>query len=140
MSTHRSSRTRYADPTQSLFLGTAIMFAGVILGGVGVIQVIQGIAAVAKDTIFVSGVDYAYRFDITTWGWIHIVLGVIACAVSIGILTGRRWGILGGIGIAIVSAVLSFLFLPQYPAGAITILVFDVLVLWALTTELRSQP
>jgi hypothetical protein len=138
MSTHQPSRSRYADPTQSLFRGSAIMFAGVILGGVGVIQVLEGVAAVAKDTIFVSGIDYAYRFDIATWGWIHIVVGAIACAVSIGILTGQRWGIVGGIGIAIVSAVMSFLFLPQYPAGAITILLFDVLVLWALTAELRS--
>lgn len=37
----------------------------------------QGIAAVAEDEAFVQGQEYTFKFDFTTWGWVHIVLGVV---------------------------------------------------------------
>ncbi len=127
---------RYADPSHHLIRGSAVLYSGVLLGGVGVMQVLLGIGAVAKDTIYATGIDYVVRFGVTTWGWIHIIIGAVAVVVSLGLVTGRRWGILAGIGVAIVSALSSFLFLPHYPSGALVILGFDVLVLWALCAEL----
>lgn len=72
--------------------GTSIGGAAIIMVTVGIIQFCQGIAAVAENEVFVAGgVNYVYKFDLTTWGWIHIVLGVLVAAVGLALLTGAGW-------------------------------------------------
>ena len=70
--------------------GTSIV-AAIVLITVGVLQFFQGIAALAKDEVFVVGVQYVYKFDLTTWGWIHLILGVVVVLVGIALLTGATW-------------------------------------------------
>jgi hypothetical protein len=103
---------------------------------VAAFQILEGIAAIAEDSIFVIGIKYTYEFDVTTWGWIHLVLGIIGVAVGIGLLLGQAWGLLGGVVIAFVSALTNFAFLPYYPFWSIVVLAFNVFVIWALTSEL----
>src|SRR5215211_5280821 len=58
---------------QDIAAGTSIG-AGILLVTVGILQLLQGISAVVNDELFVSGVQYIYKFDFTGWGWIHILL------------------------------------------------------------------
>ena len=71
------------------------------------------------------------------WGWIHLVLGLIAVATGIGLLVGQTWAELVGIVIASLSAINSFAFLPYYPFWAMAIIAFDVFVIWALCCPAR---
>ncbi|PBC49568.1 hypothetical protein [Rhodococcus sp. ACPA1] len=118
---------------QEIAAGTSIG-AAVILVTVGGLQVLQGIAAVANDEVFVVGIEYTYRFDLTVWGWIHIVLGVLIALVGLALFTGGIWARTLAVVIAAVSIIVNFLWLPYYPAWSILIIALDVVVIWAIFT------
>ncbi len=135
----RSSRRAHDDSTSGTVALGVVAFAGVMLATVAIFQILQGIAAIAKDSVFVTGIDYVYEFDVTTWGWIHLVLGVIGLVVGIGILAGQTWGRFAGVVIAVLSAVASFAFLPYFPLWCLVILAFNGLVIWALCTQISRR-
>jgi hypothetical protein len=114
-------------------------FAGIMLAVVSVFQILQGIAALANDSVFVKATDYAYEFDITTWGWIHLLMGVVGLAVGLAIVAKQTVGYLAGMGIAAVSAVTNFAWLPYYPVWSLLIITFNVLVIWALCKRISGD-
>ncbi|WP_280269333.1 DUF7144 family membrane protein [Nocardia wallacei] len=118
---------------QGLAAGTSIG-AAVLLITVGILSLFEGISAVANDDLFVVGVEYVYKFDVTTWGWIHIVLGVILVICALGLMTGTAWGRGAAIGIAAVSILANFLWLPYYPWWSVLVIALDVVVIWAVAT------
>ena len=98
-----------------------------------------GVAAAAKDDVFVTTRNYVFEFDLTTWGWIHLVFGIVVAIVGGAILAGQKWALVAGIELAMVSALLNFLWLLYYPAWAIIIIAFDIAVIWALSTILGNR-
>jgi hypothetical protein len=110
------------------------MAAAVIMVTVGIIQLFQGIAAVAEDEVFVSGINYVYEFDLTTWGWIHILLGVLVAIVGLALFTGAGWARVSAIIVAAISIVANFLWLPYYPVWSLLIIALDVVIIWAVST------
>jgi hypothetical protein len=116
------------------------IFAGAALLTVGVFQFLEGLAALSKDEVFVRTTNYVFEFDLTTWGWIHLIVGVIVAVVGGCILAGQAWALVAGVVLAIVSALTNFVWLPYYPFWAVVIIAFDVAVIWALSTMLgRSR-
>ena len=109
-------------------------FAGVLLVVLAVFQIIDGISAIANDTVFVRGLSYTWEFDVTAWGWIHLIIGLIALGTGIGIIMGQTWGFLVGIVIAALSALANFMFMPHYPLWALVLIAFDLFVIWSLST------
>ena len=126
----------YKEPSDTAF-GVSL-FAGVLLATLASFTILQGLAAVLKDDVFVRGVNYTFQFDVTTWGWIHLIIGVIGLAAGIGILRGQVWANVVGIGIAALSALSQFMFMPQYPLWSLTIVAMDIIVIWALTEQIRQ--
>ncbi|MGW0045097.1 DUF7144 family membrane protein [Rhodococcus sp. NPDC003348] len=118
---------------QEVATGTSIG-AAILLVTVGVIQVLQGIAAVAEDEMFVVGIDYVYKFDLTTWGWVHIVLGAIVALVGLALFTGATWARVAAIVVAAISIIANFLWIPYYPWWSILIIAIDIVVIWAVST------
>jgi hypothetical protein len=131
------SRSSYGESTP-LAYGVTV-FAGVVLATLASLQILQGLAAVLKDDVYVRGVNYTYQFDVTTWGWIHMLLGVIGVAVGIGILVGQTWAGVAGIAIAVVSLFSQFMFMPYYPFWSMLIIFLDIVVIWALATTLGDS-
>ncbi|WP_027862714.1 hypothetical protein [Marmoricola sp. URHB0036] len=134
-----SSHRDYENSTKGAWALGGAAFAGVMLATLGAFQALQGIAAIADDEVYVRGIKYAYQFDLTTWGWIHLILGVVAIATGIGILAQQTWANAVGIAIAFLSALSSFAFMPYYPFWSITILAFDIFVIWALCSILAND-
>jgi hypothetical protein len=134
-----ASRRDYDESSKGRLTAGVASFAGVLLVIVAIFQVLVGIAAIANDSVFVSGVHYAYTFSTTAWGWVHLVLGVVALVVGIAIMRGQTVGYMAGILIAGLSAIASFAFLPYYPVWALLIVAFDVLVLWALCSQIAHD-
>lgn len=128
----RVSPTDYGQ-TSTVALTTSA-FAGVMLIMVSVFQILQGIAATAAGTVYVTGAEYVFQLDVSTWGWIHIVVGAIALATGIGVLAGQTWAYVAGIVLAALSALANFAFIPYYPVWSLVIIAFDVFVIWALST------
>ncbi|MEY9875102.1 hypothetical protein ABH931_004603 [Streptacidiphilus sp. MAP12-33] len=114
-----------AIPGPSLFAGTVLLLSGPL-------SILLGVTGIDRDHVF-NPARYVYRFDLTAWGWIHLVVGVALVAAGIGVLAGRSWARWLGVTVAAVSLVTQFMFLPYYPAWAITVMTLDLLVVWALT-------
>jgi hypothetical protein len=129
-----TSTTRPHDdhPGQTMWAATTVIFGASLLGIVGVFGVMQGIAAVASDKVYVRGVKYAYEIDITAWGWIHIVLGALAVLIAVGLFLEWPWARYAGIAVAVLGAIANFAFIPYYPIWSIVVLAFYGLVIWAL--------
>ncbi|MFX1756408.1 Uncharacterised protein [Rhodococcus gordoniae] len=118
---------------QGLAAGTSVG-AAIIMTLIGALQLLQGIAAVAEDEVFVTGQEYVFRFDLTTWGWVHIVVGVVMVIVGIALISGVTWARVSAMVIAALSILVNFMWLPYYPGWALAIIALDVVVIWAVAT------
>jgi hypothetical protein len=134
-----SSSPQYEASTKRLVARGTAVFAGVMLITVAIFQILEGIAAIAEDTFFVTGLNYTFELDVTTWGWIHLIIGIVAVATGLGILAGQAWGMLVGIMIATIGAISHFVFMPYYPFWSMVVVAFNVLVIWALATEFTND-
>jgi hypothetical protein len=107
-------------------------FAGVLMLIIGGYHAMAGIAALREDEIFLETPSYTYALDVTTWGWVHLGLGVLVALAGAAVLRDRLWGRLVGILLAGLSLFANFLFLLYYPLWAALIIAFDVVIIWAL--------
>ncbi|WP_443048333.1 DUF7144 family membrane protein [Streptomyces sp. H39-C1] len=123
-----------ADSSANGLAAGGTVFAGIMLFVSGVLAILQGIVAIAKDDVYLTTPAYAFRFSLTSWGWIHLIIGVIAVVVGYGVLTGSAWGRVTGIALASLSIFANFMFLPYQPVWAITLIAIDVFVIWALAS------
>jgi hypothetical protein len=115
-----------------------ILFAGIMMVMAGAFQAISGLVALFENEFYVATRNYLFQFDATSWGWIHLVVGLVVAAAGFGVMGGRTWGRVVGITLAVVSAVVNFAFIPYYPFWAMTIIALDIFVIWALTTHGRD--
>lgn len=138
MSTTTPRGGGYDTSVKTAFAFSGAIFAGTILTTVGIFEVLAGIAAVAEDKVYVKGIEYVYQFDITAWGWIHIVLGAISIAIGIGMLLGQTWAHVAGIVIAVLGSVSAFMFMPYYPFWSLAMLALYIFVIWSLA-QLMSR-
>jgi hypothetical protein len=133
---YRSSG-RAAEATSGWAVGF-ILFAAIMMIMFGVFQAIAGLVAIFENEFYVATRSYLFQFDATTWGWIHLIAGVIIAFAGWGLLSGRTWARVAGIILAVLSAIANFAFLPYYPFWALTIIALDVLVIWALAAHGRA--
>ncbi|WP_027500243.1 DUF7144 family membrane protein [Rhodococcus sp. UNC363MFTsu5.1] len=117
----------------------ASVAAAVLLVTAGVLQVLQGIAAVGNDEVYTVGVDYTYELDLTAWGWIHIVLGVAIALVGVALFSAGIWARTLAIVIAGLSIIANFLWLPYAPGWAGMVIALDVVVIWAVWNWIPSS-
>ncbi|HEY9367800.1 DUF7144 family membrane protein [Streptomyces sp.] len=111
------------------------LFAGTLMMIVGIMDVFQGIAAIAEDDVYTRVGDYVYEFNLTTWGFIHLILGVVVAITGYGILKGLYWGRVAGITLAALNIVAQFLFVPYQPWWALFSMAVSVFVIWALAHD-----
>lgn len=131
--------TTRSDTARAWAIG-GLVFAASMLVMIGTWQVLVGIAAIAKGEFFVVAPNYTYEIDISAWGWIHLILGVIVAATGVFLFTGATWARAVGIGLATLSAIANFLYLPYYPLWAIVIIAANVFVIWSLATVGPARP
>ncbi|WGL50382.1 hypothetical protein P5P86_10420 [Nocardioides sp. BP30] len=130
--------TRYERSPSFAAAGLAL-FAGMMLVLLGILQALEGLAAVLGGDVFVLRSGYAFKLDLTAWGWILLIVGVVAALVGAGIVAGQELAYVLGILIATLSLVATFLFLPYYPLASIVLIVFDIAVIWALAAMIPRR-
>jgi hypothetical protein len=114
------------------------VFAGVIMIVGGAFQAVEGLAGIVHDQWLVALPNYLYAFDLTLWGWLHLLVGLGLLAIGVFLLRGATWARLAGIIVAVISAILNFVWLPYSPWWSLMVIAIDVLVIWALTAYLRQ--
>ena len=112
-----------------------ILFAALMMIMSGVFQAFSGLVALFENEFYAATRNYLFQFDATTWGWIHLVVGLIVAFAGWGVLSGRTWARVVGITLALVSAIANFLFIPYYPFWALTVITLDIFVIWAITAH-----
>lgn len=116
----------------TLFASVMMMLAG-IFGG------LAGLAALLENRFYVLTGAYVYELDVTTWGWLHLLVGVAIAVTGFFVFSGQPWACAVGIACAALNALVNFLFIPYYPVWSLLIIALDVAVIWALATYARSD-
>ncbi len=110
-----------------------VFFASAMMLLVGGLQTIAGLAALFKEDFYIATDNSLLAFDYSTWGWVHLLVGLFIVGAGFAIMLGRTWGRVVGVCLAIISATTNLAFMSAYPLWSITALVIDGLVIYALT-------
>ena len=132
MASHSSNLRMTSERTGSPWAAGIIVFAGILMIVGGIWHALAGFAALLNDDLYVSTPNYVYAFDLTGWGWGHLVLGVLVAAAGGAVLRGLTWGRVVGLAVVLLSLVANFLFIPWYPVWSLVIIALDIAVIWAL--------
>jgi|SRR5882757_8940299 len=111
-----------------------VLFAGVMMIFGGTMAILEGIAAIRKDDVLVVTTNYAYSFDTTSWGWVHLGLGIVVILAGLALFTGALWARAIAVLLAGLAMIANFLWIPYYPFWAIVLIAINAFVIWAVCT------
>ncbi len=137
MSTHdtglQQASTRSATSTGAYDEegGGWILFAGIMLMLVGVLNVIWGIAAIADSSFFIHDTRYILS-NLNTWGWVTAILGGVQVLAAYSVWAGNQFGRWVGITVAGLSAIGALMSMPAFPFWSLAIFAVDILVIYGL--------
>ena len=114
-------------------------FAGVIMFIVGSLDALWGLGGILNDDIVVVGGHGAIIADLTTWGWVHLILGSAVALTGLGLLTGNTAARWLGVFFVSVNAILQIVWFPAAPLWAFLIIILDVTIIYQLTARWNVQ-
>ncbi|MDN5750087.1 MAG: hypothetical protein L0H64_16500 [Pseudonocardia sp.] len=120
------------DATPAGWVVGLSLFAGILMIMTGVFNAIEGLVALFQNEVYLATPRYVFAFDLTTWGWIHLLLGIAVMAAGFGVLSGRIWGRVVGIAVTALCMLANFLFVPYYPVWSLLLIALNVFIIWAL--------
>jgi len=132
--TYRERFTPSPTGTTTAWLGW-IWFGGSMMVLLGVFNVIEGLVALFNDDYYLVGPQGLLVFDLTGWGWVHLIIGVLAIAAGAGLFTGAMWARATAVVLASINAVAQLAFLSAYPLWATLVIALDVVVIWAVVVH-----
>jgi hypothetical protein len=112
-----------------------VVFAGSLLGVVGLVNVFQGLFALFSDERLVVTRNHLFVVDVTAWGWTLLISGLLLMAVGAGLLAAQTWARITGIVVVSLHAVIQIFWLGAYPVWACLMIALDVIILFALTAR-----
>jgi hypothetical protein len=134
MTTTSNPTGRRTAPAPTLWAGW-IVFASLMLIMVGTFNAIDGLTALLKDQVFLTTGAGLLVFDLTTWGWIHLLFGIAQVAAGIAMFSGAVWARIVAVGLVIVNACAQLAFLSAYPLWSTIVIALDVVTLWAIVVH-----
>jgi hypothetical protein len=105
---------------------------------IGTMDIVQGLVALVNDEFYVVSQDWVFKFDVTTWGWIHLIVGIVLVLSGFGIFSGNVLARTVGVLVAVLAAIVNFAWLPYYPIWSIIVIAICIAVIWALTAHGRD--
>jgi hypothetical protein len=114
------------------------MFAGIMMMMIGFFHGLAGLSGIIQDDFYAVLPNYVLKFDVTTWGWIHLIGGIVIVLAGFGVFSGAVWARTVGVILAAVSALVSFAWIPLYPIWSFVLIAIDVTIIWALTVHGRD--
>ncbi|MEU6091594.1 hypothetical protein ABZ865_33425 [Streptomyces sp. NPDC047085] len=105
----------------------------------GAMAIFEGIAAIAKDDLFIATRHYVFEFSLAGWGWVHLVLGIVIVVAGCAVLSGALWARFFGVFVAGLGAIANFLWVPYYPLWSLTLVAVNIFIVWALCTGMHRE-
>ena len=115
-----------------------VLYAGIMILIVGIMNVVYGIAAIDKSTFFIQDAKFIIA-ELNTWGWILLVVGAVQLVAAFGIWSRRGWGRWIGIISASGNAVIHLLFISAYPLASLAMIAIDIIVIYGLASYDYSE-
>jgi hypothetical protein len=116
-----------------------IVFAAFFMIINGIFGALQGLTALLRDeSYFVVNKDGLLTFDYTSWGWIHLILGIVLIVVGIFLLRGAAWARVLAVILVGLHMIAQFGFLSAFPVWGIITIAVDVVILYALLVHGRE--
>jgi hypothetical protein len=112
-----------------------VIFAGVMMILIGFLNFFYGLAAVVNDDVVVVGGQGAIIADLTTWGWVTILLAIVLVLTGFGLLAGAEWSRWVGVFIVGLNAIAQVWIFPAAPLWALIIILLDVIIIYNLTAR-----
>jgi len=106
---------------------------------IGVFHAIAGLVAIFDDQFYVVTRNYTFEFDVTAWGWIHLIGGILVALAGVYVFSGATWARVLGIALAVLSALANFFFIPYYPFWSILMIAIAIWVIWSLTRPIETR-
>ena len=113
-------------------------FAAMMMWLLGAFHAIAGLSAVVNEELYVATPKYIFQFNVVTWGWIHLIAGIIVFVAGIYLLSGQVWARTVGVIMAAFSIIANFAWMPYYPVWSILMVAAGIFVIWALTVHGRD--
>ena len=114
------------------------VFAAVMLMISGIGNILEGIAQLVRGSYFVTLPNYAYNLSVHSWGWIHLIAGIVVFLAGAALLADKTWARVVGVTFASLSLFLNLVYLPFFPVWSIVVIAVDAFVIWALLTPRRG--
>jgi hypothetical protein len=126
------------DQHGGILAGGVMLFAVVVMSIIGIFETMIGSIAFLSYAFFEAPETYPFRFSGTTWGLIHLTVGVVVAIAAMALFSGAVWARIVGVVVAGISAITNFLAMPNHPVWSLLIIIMAILVIWALTFHGRS--
>jgi hypothetical protein len=110
-----------------------LLFAGIMLAMIAVLNVIYGLAAIAESDFFVGDQQFILS-GLKTWGWVTLFIGILQGTAAFSIWAGGQYGRWFGIIMATLSAIGALMSIPGYPFWSLAIFAVDILIIYGLAT------
>ena len=68
-----------------------IGFAGILMVLLGGLGVFEGLIALLEDNYYVVTPSGYLLFDVTGWGWIMLIWGIVLALVGLALMNGASW-------------------------------------------------
>ena len=127
----RETTERTTEPRR--IAGGIIVTAGIGLVLAGLLSIMQGIEGLVSNELYVSTQNWVFKLDTTAWGWIQILIGVVAFFAGLGLFWRKVWPRTIAVIVAVASIIANLLWLPYYALSALLLIAFNSFVIWAVT-------
>ena len=112
-----------------------VAFAGVMMVLIGCLNFFYGLAAVVNDDVVVVGGHGAIIADLTTWGWVTMIIAVILVLVGFGLFAEAGWARWTAVFIVGLNALEQVWIFPAAPLWAFIVILLDVVIIYYLTAR-----
>jgi hypothetical protein len=112
-----------------------VAFAGAMMVMLGILQILVGIAAVAKDDFWVSGDNGMLVLSVQQWGWVQLIVGTLITIAGFSAFAGRFFGRLVGIVLAMMIAITNLTYINLTPIWSLLVIFLAVMVIYALVVH-----
>ena len=129
-----ATQTRGTSPAPSRSKTSGwLAFASIYLIIAGALNLIWGVTALSKKDFFNE--DGLVWSNVQFWGWMALIVAAVQILTGLLIRARRSGGMIIGIVVGMVGALVNFMSIGAYPVWSGTAMVCSLLVLWAVTVH-----